>query len=136
MQDTLLISEEKPNEESLLESLLAKIENELTEVARRTTKSVLCERNFTGLSNLDFGEIVNEIRTLCPLVYKFLAVMMQLDVNTKKKTAPMALIYSLIMFRRCHELSRLQRINSVLLYEGDANQEVSVLDSAMSFSKI
>lgn len=33
-------------------------------------------------------------------------------------------MYAVLMFRRCHELSSIQRINTVLLAEGNANREV------------
>lgn len=100
------------------------MDSELREVSRRSTKSVLRERNFTGLSNVDFAEIVSEIKTLCPLVHTLLSGMLEMDVASEKKTVSLALIYSLIMFRRCHKLSRVQRVNTVLLCGGDANQEV------------
>jgi hypothetical protein len=96
---------------------------ELVEVARRESKSVLRERGFEGLKNLDFSDINTEIKTMCPLTFGFLSAMM--DVDCDKKTAPLALIYGIIMFKRCHELSRIQRLNTLLLIEGDSNQQVS-----------
>ena len=39
-------------------------------------------------------------------MYTFLSRVMRLDVNTDKKLAPMTLIYAIIMFKRCKELSR------------------------------
>ncbi|KAK2569260.1 hypothetical protein P5673_006167 [Acropora cervicornis] len=36
----------------------------------------------------------------------------------------MALIYSIVMFKRCHEMSQVQRVNTVLLAEGNASQEL------------
>ena len=79
------------------------------------------------MSTLNFAEIINEVQTACPTVYTFLSRVMQLDVNTDKKLAPMTLIYAIIMFTRCKELSRVQRVNTMLLTEGDASQEVHCL---------
>ena len=91
-------------------------------MARRVTKSVLRERGFTGMSTLNFEEVVKEVRSQCPTVYKILSQMVQLYIDPDKKKAPLALIYSMIMFKRCKELSLVQRVNTVLL--GGASQEV------------
>ncbi len=37
------------------------------------------------------------------------------------------LIYGIVMFLRCHELSRIQRINSALLIEGHTSVNVSTV---------
>ena len=91
-------------------------------MARRVTKSVLRERGFTGMSTLNFEEAVKEVRSQCPAVYKILSQMVQLCIDPDKKKAPLALIYGMIMFQRCKELSLVQRVNTVLL--GGASQEV------------
>ncbi|KAJ7373248.1 hypothetical protein OS493_012837 [Desmophyllum pertusum] len=99
-------------------------EKELLEVARRSTKSLLRERDYPGLRSLDFMKIIEEMKYLCPTVFNILSAMIQFDCNEDKKTAALALIYSIIMFKRCHELSRIQRVNTVLLAEGNASQEL------------
>ena len=93
------------------------------------TKSVLRERGLPGMSTLNFEEIVKEVETHCQTVFKLLLQMIQLSHNSKKKTAPLALIYGIIMFRRCKELSRVQRVNTVLLNAGRASQEVCRLQN-------
>ena len=111
-----------------LETVIVTVDSELREVARRSTQSVLRKNTFTGLSHLDFAEIVKEMKTLCPVVHTLLSGMLEMDaVASEKKTISLALIYSLIMFRRCHELIRVQRVNAILLCEGDANQEVCTI---------
>ena len=50
--------------------------------------------------------------------------MVQLDLSSEKNAASLALIYGIIMFKRCHEISRLQRLNTVLFSEGNASKEV------------
>jgi hypothetical protein len=50
--------------------------------------------------------------------------MLEYEHGNEKKQATFALVYAIIMFRRCHELSKLQRINTVLLIEGGATQQV------------
>ena len=108
----------------MLAKLLCRVDSELVEVARRDTRSVLRFRDFDGMSTLDFTEIIKEIQTLCPTVFSFLSQMILLSNSPEKKTVPLALLYGVIMFNRCKEMSRLQRVNTVLLSEGDASQEV------------
>lgn len=88
------------------------------------TKSVLREQGFPSTSMLNFEEIVKEVETQCPTVFKLLSQMIQLSHNSEKKTAPLALIYGIIMFRRCKELSRDRRVNTLLLNDSGASQEV------------
>jgi len=97
---------------------------ELVEVARRENNSVLRERHFNGLASLNFTDIEREIKTSCPLFHQFLHTAIEYEHDTEKKQAALALIYGIIMFRRCHELSKLQRVNSVLLIEGGATLQV------------
>jgi hypothetical protein len=51
--------------------------------------------------------------------------MIEAEYNSEKKQAALALIYAIILFRRCHEMSRLQRVNTLLLEEGGATQQVT-----------
>ena len=92
------------------------------------TKSILRERGYYGMSTLNFEEVVKEIQSQCPTVYQILSQMVQLCNDSDKKTAPLALIYGIIMFKRCKELSLVQRVNTVLLNDGGASQEVCSVD--------
>lgn len=111
-------------ENGMMSMFLSKIDRELVQVARRETKSVLRERGYPGLSNFTFAEILAEMRSLCPTVFTILSTMIQFDLKQDRNTAPLALIYAVIMFKRFHELSRVQRLNTVLLYSGNASKEV------------
>jgi hypothetical protein len=105
--------------------LCTKIDIELVEIARREKSSLLRNRGFDGLSTTSFEEINNKMQTSCPLFHKLLSAMLESDINNnEKKLAAIALIYSVIMFRRFHEMSRLQRVNTILLVEGGASQQV------------
>ena len=104
--------------------ITSKIQEELIYVARRNTKSVLAKRDFDALSNVDFKEIIEEMKRLCPTVYDIVFSMLEMDTGTENKIPTMALVYSLTMFKRFREMSLLQRLNTLLLIDGDANQEV------------
>ena len=117
-------------EEEITKMFLCKIDRELLQVARRETKSVLSDRGYPGLSNFTFEEILAEMRSLCPTVFTILSTMIQLDLNQDKNTPPLALIYGVIMFKRFQELSRVQRLNTVLLYCRNASKEVRIFLSS------
>ena len=107
------------------EKLLSVIEKELLDVARRENKSVLREKDYPSLSSLNFHDILDEMKTRCPTVFRILSSMVNYDSN-RENIASLVILYAIIMFRRCHELSRVQRVNTVLLAEGKANREVIV----------
>lgn len=111
----------------MLSSLMNQVDRELVEVIRRGTNSVLRSRGYLGLSTLNFSEIAKEIQTLCPTVFRVLSRMILLDQNPEKRTAPLALLYGLIVFQRCHELSQIQQMNTALLTEGEASLEVILI---------
>ena len=104
--------------------LRSKIERKLSDVARRETKSVFMKRGYPGLTAFAFEDILTEMQNICPTVFGLLSWMIQLDLNREKNVAPLALIYGIIMFKRFHELSRLQRLSTVLFSEGNASKEV------------
>ena len=99
---------------------------ELIEVARRSDPSVLRQRAYKGLSSDNWMADVLEELARCPVVFKILSGLLESSISTekKKKNPATCLIYG-IMFLRWHELSRIQRINSVLLTQGQASVNVS-----------
>lgn len=107
-----------------LRKVLQKISDELRKVARRQTNSKLRDRNFDGLNTFLPEQIADELRTMCPLSYKILSEMLELDCYSEQKIAPLTLIYGIIMFKRCRELSYFQRLNSLILADSSANTEV------------
>ena len=71
------------------------------------------------------AEVTSELTTRCPTVAKILSSLLDCDLtNPGKKLPPMCLLYGVILFLRCHELSRIQRINTVLLVQGKATTKV------------
>lgn len=104
--------------------ILETMNKELINVARRSEPSVLRKRTYDGLSESTWmDEVLNEITTRSPTVSDTLCMLLDYPLNSQKKLPSMCLIYGIIMFLRCHELSRIQRINSVLLSQ--VNTQVS-----------
>ena len=79
------------------------------------------------MSNLNFAEIAEEVKRLCPTMYKVLSTMLGLDddeIPEKNGNMVLALIYSLMMFRHFKELSLIQRVNTIILIHSGANLKV------------
>ena len=100
---------------------------ELVEIARRSEPSVLHDRSYNGMAQINWMTEVNaELSTRSPIVSYILETLLQTDCYPEKKLPALCLIYGIIMFLRCHELSRAQRINTILLTKGNASTKVSV----------
>ena len=110
-----------------LANMLKVANNELMNVARRDMSSVLRKRSYDGLSQGNWmTEVTHELSTRCPTVAQVLSTLLGCDLAFPgKHLPPICLIYSIMMFMRCKELSRIQRINTILLTEGRATTNVS-----------
>ena len=97
-------------------------------LARRSNPSVLRQRGYDGMSAEDWmSDTMKELSTKCPVLNNILCSLLESDYHPEKKNPALCLIYAVIMFLRCHELSRIQRINTVLLIQGQASVNVSVI---------
>jgi hypothetical protein len=87
-------------------------------------------------------EVMNELSARCPVVTAILSKLLELNHFPEKKIAAVSLIYGIMTFLRCHELSRVQRINTTLLIQGQASTTVSfawkleLLNIAMHYEEI
>ena len=107
--------------------MIDKANKELVEVAPRSEPFVLRERLFEGLVATDWmSEVRKELAVRCPVVNNILSVFLYMSHHHDKKEPVLCLIYSIIMHLRCHELSRVQWINSILLAHCQASVNVSL----------
>ena len=107
-------------------AVLCAANKELIEVARRSDASVLRQRGYDGLSAEGWmAQVLKEMATRCPVVNNILCGLLENNIYPDKKNPAICLIYGIMMFLRSHELSRIQRINSVLLIQGQASINVS-----------
>ena len=100
--------------------VIEKVNKELVEIASRSNPSVLRQRYYDGISESCWmSEVLSELASI-------LSGLLENTIYLKKKTPAICLIYGIIMFMRCHELSRIQRINSVLVVQGQESINVSI----------
>ena len=78
------------------------------------------------MSSLDLEKVLEELKTMCPVTFTILTEMLKISFDRAKKIAPLCLLYGIIMFKRCKDLSCLQRIDILLLADSDANTEVRI----------
>ena len=71
------------------QDILAVINDELRNVALRNTASVLRRRDFDGLSSFSLESIVDELKTLCPVVFRILSEILELSYNREKNRSVM-----------------------------------------------
>ena len=94
--------------------------------------SVLMKKDFEALQTLSFHDVIHEMINKMPELLRFLIVIMlpkkkRNSNEAKAAIVPkLAMIYAIIMQNHCHELSRMQRINAMLLADDIADQGVSV----------
>ena len=102
-------------------NVLLGADRELVEIAR-SEPSILRQRGYDGMSAATWmSEVIAELSTRCPTVYQILASLLESTYRPERKNPAMCLIYGIIMFLRCHKLSRIQRISTVLLIQGQAS---------------
>jgi len=87
-------------------------------MCRRSENSVLRKHGYEGLSDISWKEIYVEIEQKCPTTMKFLITLVDGMDTEGKKMAPVSLLYSITMFLRFRELSRFQRLNTIMLTDG------------------
>ena len=114
--------------------IIDKANKELVEVARRTEPSGLRQRSYEGMATDSWmSDVKNELSTRCPVVNNIMSVLLDTEYKSEKKEPALCLIHGIIMYLRCHELSRIQRINSILLTHGQASVNVSLINNCICF---
>ena len=101
------------------------VNEELGNMCRRSENSVLRKREYEGLSDLSWKEIYVEIERKCPATMQILMTLVNGKDADENKMPPLCLMYSISMFLRVQELSRLQRLHTILLSDGGTSKIVS-----------
>ena len=106
------------------EIVLKELDEQCKHLCSRKNPSVLRNNDFENMVNFDWLIILDELQNRCPFLLEVLNT-----VTTKKKPqselAPrIGMVYAILMLQRNHELSLVQRINTLIMTEGNAKKQV------------
>lgn len=115
--------------------IVKNLSNTCSSLCRRSGGSVLYDKDFKEMSGFEFANIWNEMVGSIPF---FLDVLNAISGQTCdiSDTPPIlrvkyAFIYSILMNKRWHELSLVQRINTVLMIRGGGNKQVNLYSNSL-----
>ena len=103
--------------------LLQDLDECCTELCKRKNPSVLRKNQYPNMVDFNWDALFEELRSRCPILLDVLATV----ASSKKKhdvIPPLGLCYGILLQQRNHELSLIQRINTILLSEGNAKKQV------------
>lgn len=123
-----IIKEHCPNVLSeLKKSIVKDINSSCQSLCKRSIGTCLYGNSYDSMSEMDFGKIWEEIKSTNPfLIDIFNAVSGVKEEATGKLQVKYSFIYSILMNVRWHELSVVQRINTVLMIEGGCTKQVNL----------
>ncbi len=109
--------------------ILAKDNNRMavTMNGRKHNKSELMKKDFESLRTVDFDNIVSEFKCKFPELFQQVTRLMNCTENEvayQKAIPRLTMVYSIIMFTRNQELSKVQRLMSVCYNESLCEQSV------------
>lgn len=117
--------------------IFSRIHSELVQICRNKDPaainilerecSVLQQRDYDSLKDVTWEEILKELSTRCPLTLDVISVLLEGTYRGDVKLPAACLIYSMVVFTRNNKLSRLQRVNTTLLIEGNASTMVCIV---------
>jgi len=113
-------------------SILMDIEKSASQKCVRSDNSYLFQKDYPNLKEFDFHKLVAEIATCQPfLLESLLAVSIPISrvgsIKLIQDLIPrLGLVYSLLMSFRFHELSRLQRVLTVVLLDECVHEKVII----------
>ena len=104
-------------------NILQELNEKCTELCKKNTPSVLRKNQYPDMAGFDWNSILNEISQRCPLLLDVMTT--TIGSKLKPNTIPsICLCYGILMQKQNHDLSLIQRINTILLAEGNAKKQV------------
>jgi len=104
---------------------LQELNEHCTSLTKRKQPSVLLQKDYPDMVAFDWNVLIKEMSSRCPLLLDiFLTVVQKNKTTLDSVLLPMGLCYAILMQQRNHELSLVQRINTILLTEGKAKSQV------------
>lgn len=109
----------------MIAKILEQLDTDCTELCTKRNASVLRKNDYDNMVSLDWSVIMKEIASRCPILYDIMKTVVK-KPNLTNHIPPICICYGILLQQRNHELSLIQRINTVLLSEGNAKKQVSM----------
>lgn len=101
-----------------------------SQLCRRKNGSILLEKSYEDMSDFDFDKVWKELVECHPFFLDVLNAIVgetcDLADTPPNLRVKHCFIYSILMIQRWHELSLLQRINTVLMISGGGSKQVYI----------
>ena len=106
-------------------NILKELSEKCTELCKKNTPSILRKNQYPDMASFDWNSVLIEISQRCPILLDVMTT--TIGSKLTPNTIPsICLCYGILMQKRNHDLSLIQRINTILLAEGNAKKQVGL----------
>jgi replication fork clamp-binding protein CrfC len=110
---------------SFKENILHELDQECVKLCTKSEPSELRKNCFDDMAAFDWKKLASEMSSRCPFLLDLLLAVMKKTKEDLNDILPrLGLCYSILMQTRNRELSLVQRLNTVLMTNGNAKKEV------------
>lgn len=107
--------------------LLQELDENCTKLCSKKNGSILRNKDYTDMVKFQWSSLFQEMSSRCSFLREVLVTVAKCSNKSRDPEPPICLCYSILLQQRNHELSLVQRINTVLLSEGNAKKMVNLL---------
>lgn len=108
----------------MVSKILQQLDSDCTELCKKNNPSILRQKGFEDMVNLDWNKVLQEMSSRCPVLFEVMKTVVKKQ-NLQNHVAPLCMCYGILFQKRNHELSLIQRVNTILLAEGNAKKQVN-----------
>lgn len=107
------------------EIVLTHVDRECSMLCWRQQPSELRNNDFPNMNTFSWEKLTNEMANRCPVLLDVLLTAMGYSKENIDKIAPrLSMCYAILMQTRNHELTLVQRLNTILMTNGNAKKQV------------
>jgi hypothetical protein len=108
--------------------ILQEIDEDCTKLCSKKNGSILQKNDYSDMVKFEWSSLFQEMSVRCSFLRDVLVTVAKCSNKSRNPEPPICLCYSILLQQRNHELSLVQRINTVLLSEGNAKKMVRLTD--------
>mgnify|MGYP002803526002 CR=1 FL=1 len=111
--------------------LLQELDKNCTKLCSKKSGSILRRKDYTDMVEFQWGSLFQEMSRRCSFLRDVFVTVAKCSNKSRDPEPPICLCYSILLQQRNHELSLVQRINTVLLSEGNAKKMVNFISNLL-----